>query len=529
MGNPDLKFYWAVFLRRLPYFSVIASLLLSAAITVAAILPPAYRSSASMLVERQQIPGTLAESTVPIDPLEQAQIIEQRLTTRANLLALAERLELYADQPELSTGDIVSDISERIMFIGITAEEAPDPRIPGATIIGVTFDAPTADLAQKGANALVDLVLEENVRLRTGRANDTLQFFEGEVERLAGALERQSERIADFKTANFDALPESLPARLAQQQREQERLLAIEREEEALKNQRATVVWVFERTGNAGTVALSPEEQELQALKSQLIQQRAIYAATSPQVRMLENRIAALETLVEEQRASRAQPPGETGVESTAPLSELDIELAPIDARLAFIDEERAAIEKTLAELEASIKATPANEMVLTGLEREAATLQAQYETAVQSRGQAQVGERIEVLSKGERFTLIEPPTWPGKPVRPNRLLISAAGVVGGVGAGLGFIVLMELLNHSIRRPVDLTGRLGIQPFATIPYIRSPKEARWKRIVLGTVLTLIVIGLPVGLVTLDSYYMPLEMILQQFFGQGEAVPPPPAS
>ena len=86
MGNFDLKFYWAVFLRRLPYFLVIAAFLITVAATVAAILPPVYRSSASMLVEPQQIPGELAETTVPINPYEQAQIIEQRLMTRANLL-----------------------------------------------------------------------------------------------------------------------------------------------------------------------------------------------------------------------------------------------------------------------------------------------------------------------------------------------------------------------------------------------------------------------------------------------------------
>ena len=39
---------------------------------------------------------------------------------------------------------------------------------------------------------------------------------------------------------------------------------------------------------------LSPEEQELDNLKSQLIQQRAIYAPTSPQIRLLEARIKAL-------------------------------------------------------------------------------------------------------------------------------------------------------------------------------------------------------------------------------------------
>jgi uncharacterized protein involved in exopolysaccharide biosynthesis len=58
MPKIDLKFYLAVFLRRLPYFAVIAALVTAVAATLAAILPPIYRSEASMLVEPQQIPAT---------------------------------------------------------------------------------------------------------------------------------------------------------------------------------------------------------------------------------------------------------------------------------------------------------------------------------------------------------------------------------------------------------------------------------------------------------------------------------------
>ena len=104
---------------------------------------------------------------------------------------------------------------------------------------------------------------------------------------------------------------------------------------------------------------------------------------------------------------------------------------------------------------------------MLAGLERELTNTQNQYNAAVANVGQAQVGERIEVLSKGERFSLIEQPNMPRNPSSPNRKLIAAAGMVGGIGAGLGLIVLMEMLNHSIRRPVDLTAKLGIEPFAT--------------------------------------------------------------
>jgi succinoglycan biosynthesis transport protein ExoP len=514
MANLDLRYYWAVFRRRLPYFLVIATLLAAIGITTAYILPPVYGSSASMLVEPQQIPGQLADSTAEVNPFEQVQIIEQRIMTRANLYDLAQRIGLYADQPELSVGEIIADLRERIEFIGFAPDPTIRPGTPGATIIGVSFRAQTPEFAAKGANELVSLILQENVRLRTDRATDTLDFFEGEVERLSAALAEQSKKIAEFKTLNVAALPDSMDSRRNQQEREEQRLLDLQREESALKNQRATVVWVFERTGRASTSALSTEEEELQSLRSQLLQQQAIYRSNSPTIRVLQTRIAALESLVAEQQAARSVP-GPDG-EAAAPLSELDLELAPLDEQLKYIAEERAAVEATLAELGASIQATPNNEMALTDLEREMLNLQRQYDSAVASLGQAQVGERIEVLSKGQRFTLIEAPMERYTPVSPPRLLIAGAGVVGGTGAALGFILLWEMLNRSIRRPIELSQHLGIQPIATIPYIRTPGQRRWKRRVLVLVLALIVIGIPLVLLAVQTYYGPLDQVFGEF-------------
>lgn len=516
MPNLDLKFYLAVFVRRLPYFLVIAAFLAAIGITVASILPPVYRSSASILVEGQQIRGDLAQTTVPVNPFEQAQLIQQRLMTRDNLINMADRLGIYDDQPELSVGDIVGDLRERILFIGFEPDPTKmRPGMAGLTIIGVAFEAENPVDANKGANELVNLVLQENVRLRTGRAEDTIEFFQGEVQRLSAALERQSETIAAFKTENVEALPDSLAARRAQQQREQERLLALEREEAALRNQRATVLWIYQRSGRSAAAGpLSPEETELQALKSQLIQQRAIYAPTSPQIRVLTTRIEALEALVEEQRASRALPEGGEG-EMAVPNSEIEIELAPIDARLAYIAEDRAAIEKSLAALDATIAETPNNEMVLAGLERELENMQRQYNDAVAALGEAEVGERLEVTARGERYTLIEPPGTPSSPVRPKRVLIASAGVVGGIGAGLLFVLLMELVNRSIRRPVDITTHLGIQPFATVPYIRTRAERRTKGVVLATVLGVIALAIPAALFAVHTYYAPLDIFFAE--------------
>ncbi|TPE48431.1 GumC family protein [Amaricoccus solimangrovi] len=511
MVNLDLKFYWAVFLRRLPYFLVIAAFVSALGLTVAMLLPPTYTSSANILVEPQQFSEQVAQTTAPVNPYEQAQIIEQRLMTRANLSTLAQRIGLYKDvDPPMTEGAQIRDIVDRITFIGFTPDVTRGPGEPGATILGVSFDAPTPEFANKGANELVNLVLEENQKIRAGRASDTLTFFQAEVDRLAGELEKQSDKIAKFKTDNFEALPDSLEERRQRQILEQERLIALEREESDLKNQRATVIWVFQRTGRSATAAaLSPEETQLDALQNQLVQQRTIYAADSPRIRMLEGQIAALQKLVDQQQAARAVP----GADGAAkPTSELDLELAPIDARLKFIQEDKASIQKTLDELNASLQATPANEQKLAALERELTNIQNQYNTAVQNAGQATVGERIEVMSKGERFSLIQPPATPSLPSSPNRLLISAAGVIGGLGAGLTFVILMEMLNRSIRRPVELTSKLGIQPFATVPYIRTPGEVRRKRMLFGGVLAFILVVLPLTLWLINSYYMPIDTL-----------------
>jgi len=506
MGNVDLKFYISIFLRRLPYFIVIAAFLSAVGIAVASILPPIYRSSASILVEDPQIPENLASTTVPINPIEQIQIIEQRLMTRANILTLADRFDLYADQPGIAASAIIADMRGRTQLRPITAR-----RGPGATIIEVSFASEDPREAAEVTNELVTLILQENVELRTGRAGDTLEFFEGEVDRLSGELDRISQRMMSFKAENENALPDSLGFRRNQQAILQERLLQYEREATALQDERERTVDIYERTGRvaASDAPISPEAATLEDLRRQLTQARVLFSADNPKIRLLETRIAGLEGIVAEQRAALGEDEG---------LSDYEVALSQIDGRLEFIAEEKARIETELAELDASIQATPANELVLGEMQRDYQNVQGQYNAAVDRLATASVGERLEVMAKGQRFSLIEPAVAPSSPEEPNRVMIAGAGVAGGIGAGLGFILLLELLNRSIRRPAELTAQLGIQPFATIPYMRTRREVRLKRTLMLVVLALIVAGIPMALLAIHTYYLPLDLLMRQAAG-----------
>ena len=92
----DIKFYFLIFLRRLPYFTILVALGTAVGLFVALSLPPVYVAQALLVVESEQIPDELAASTVRTDASEQLQIIQQRIFARNRLLEMANRLDIYS-------------------------------------------------------------------------------------------------------------------------------------------------------------------------------------------------------------------------------------------------------------------------------------------------------------------------------------------------------------------------------------------------------------------------------------------------
>jgi hypothetical protein len=83
------------------------------------------------------------------------------------------------------------------------------------------------------------------------------------------------------------------------------------------------------------------------------------------------------------------------------------------------------------------------------------------------------------------------------------------------MGLAFALVVLLELLNRSIRRPVELTSRLDIQPFGTVPYIKSDGESRRKRFFLVLSLLFIAIAVPAFLYAVHYYYLPIDLLIDR--------------
>ena len=252
---------------------------------------------------------------------------------------------------------------------------------------------------------------------------------------------------------------------------------------------------------------LSPEERELQRLQSELDNALLVYSPQNPRIRVLQARVAALETQVAQNQTSQS--------DDDAGLTLYEIQLSDIDSQIESIEEQKTSIEQDLEELQGSIEATPRNSIKLDELERELSNLRSEYQAATQSLVAARTGERIESTAKGQRITVLEPATVPRAPTSPNRPLIAAASVGAGLGLGLAIVVLLELLNASIRRPVEITNKLGFMPLGTLPYIRTPRERRRRKAIIAAAFIIVLVAIPAGIWAVQAYYLPLDLLVER--------------
>jgi uncharacterized protein involved in exopolysaccharide biosynthesis len=526
----DFRFYLSLFLRRIHYFLILFALGSAIGLTLARVLPPVYLAEARLLVESEQIPGNLAASTVQTQATEQLQIIRQRILTRAQLLDMANELNIYAGTPtsqRMTADDIVTDLRDRINIS--TSGGGQGGQGQQATIVTVSFEAPEAQLSSAVTNKLVTLILQEDVQMRTGIAGQTLDFFVQEVDRLDKELSVLGAEILKFQEENLTSLPESLAFRRAQQATNQGRLQTLDRDDAALRDRLNRLVQLRASGGSLPTAQgtpLTPEQRQLQTLKDQLASSLTVLSPTNPKIPPLRAQIAALEKVVNEQLAGGAL--NAAGQQ----LSALDIQIADLEGQLKFNADVRADIEAEQEDLRISIEATPGNAIKLDTLNRDYAALRAQYDNAVANKARAETGDTIEALSKGQRISVIEQAVTPLEPTSPNRLAIAAGGVGGGLVLGLGLVFLLELMNSAIRRPVDLTAKLGITPFGTLPLLRSRAQIRRRRLVVAGAFAVVMVAIPAGLWVVHTQVTPLDLLLNRMLDRvglaGLSVPGLPA-
>lgn len=501
-----MQYYVSLFLRRLHI--VIGFLALGALVSILLIriLPPVYMADALLVVESEQIPDDLASSTVRTEPNEQMQIIRQRVLTRETILEMVNRLQVYApvgDRPvkAMTADEIVDNMRARISIQttgGKVQRGAQD-----ATLVSVSFEAPRPELAAAVTNEVVTLILKEDVEMRTRVARDTLQFFQTEVTRLEQDLVARRAEIVKFKENHRDALPDTLSFRQEQAVTLETERLTLTREISDLNAERDRL----RRVHGAQTVELSVTEQDLRTQLETLRADLDTLPADDPRATELRAKIAAAEDGLSTEESN----------DSPQPRNAFDLRLTDLNERLTSLEGRRADLDAMLEKLGDTIAVTPLNGIALETLQHDYDNVRAQFDMTMAKKAEAETGDMIEALSKGQRITVIEPAVPPQDPQRPSRMLIAAGGTFGGLILGIGAVLGLDMLKPGIRSAADLTARLGISPLSVIPILQSRRQRR-KRVLMTTLALSFVAGLVLaGLFFVHRNYLPLDILFRGVF------------
>lgn len=552
----------AIVRRRWGRFALAASLLLAVAVPFGMFWPPVYRSTATILIEEQEIPRDLVRSTVTSFADERIQVISQQVMTRATLIQIVEKYDLYGrERRYLSNEEILERMRRDVKIETISAEGGGRLGGRGATIaFKLSYDNDKPDKAQKVANELVSLYLNENLRTRRQRADETSSFLGGEADRIGEQLDAIDAKIAAFKKANAGRLPELAALNAQLRDRAEAELADIDRQMRLLEDR---ALYVESQLGLIKqTAAPSPEralepEERLALLRNQYISSSGVYSEAHPDLARMRREIAALEKTLgkeapapdarrlEDARAALArleeryaadhpdilrarkqlaalegggagQPPGATGVAARRPDNplyvSLSVQLDSIRNETESLKAQRAQLKQRLAGYEARIEQSPEVEQRYLDLARDRENATAKYREVRAKQMEAAMARELENDRKGERFSLIDPPQFPDRPYKPNRPMLLAFAFFAALGGGAGAAGVAEALDRSVKSPRTLatlleTPLLGVLPRVENDAQRDNRRRRWL-LALAAAALLVLAALAVA----HLFFMPLDSL-----------------
>ncbi len=173
---------------------------------------------------------------------------------------------------------------------------------------------------------------------------------------------------------------------------------------------------------------------------------------------------------------------------------------------------QQAGLKDKLQMYRQRLEDAPKVEQEYLALTRDYQNASAKHQEVMNKILEARISEGMEEGQKGEKFTLIDPASFPEKPVSPKRWLILLAGVILSLGVGFGTVALAEHLDHSVKNSDELARLTGLPVLGSIMRIETSEDitrARRKRKLIWAVTGFALI---MGLALFHFFYMDLWVL-----------------
>ena len=567
ISSQDLK---NIFRRRKRIFLLSFFIIFLITTGIALILPPVYRSEVTILIENQDIPKEYIQSTITTYVTQRIQLISQQVMSTEKLMEIINKHNLFSNLQ--SSSEKLSKIREGVQMEAIEGSILDERRGPlkVTTAFKLSFDDDDPQTAQKVADLLAGLYIEEDIRTRQKLATSTPEFFERELENYKREINKNEEKMSRFRAAHIDELPGSIATILQTISRREQELDRINAAISTLREKKiyfegqiASVDPLLPVVTSEGKVASNPNER-LKEMRIRLIQMRSNFSDKHPDVRALTSEIQELEaqvgnpdTSVEKVKRLKyvqnemARLKGELGenhpdvvklskeakalsrelqrLGSAATVKQLSeqkpdnpvylnlrAQIYAADLEISTLLDEKKRIEEDLADERRKAAAAPLVEEEYNKLTLDYKSAASKYQEMLNKFMTAKMAQQMDLSEQGERFIISKAATLPSMPYKPKRLIIILLGFVLGFGVAFGLAALQENMDESVRSAEDVESITGTPVIASVSLFQSPeyrRARRSKRILMASAMVLIVV---IGSFMIDRFMVPLDSVWATF-------------
>ena len=512
----DLQHYLGIVRRR--YYAFLIPLFLGWVAVWGAswVIPPRYQSSTLILVEQPTMPKDYVTPNVNEDLQERLQSITQQILSRTRLLQIIDRMGLYGrnQSPDEKVERMRKDID-----IDLVRDAGRQ-----ITAFNVHYSSRDPHTAQQVTSELTNLFISENLEVRQQQSEDTTKFLEGQMETARKSLADQEEKIRQFKAQHLGELPGQLASTLqilsglqSQLQNDEDGLNAARQQHVYLQTlaDQYRALQASSKSSNGTTVGLPALDQQLDRLKAQLADLSSHYTERHPDVRKLKEQIADTEKMRDQLVASlNSKVPAHSADDSDANVNPAGADPAQTSAQvqiqgqlksnqvdIANREHSITALKARVEEYQARLSQEPVREQQLADLTRGYDQSKANYDELLKKKNQSAMATSMELLQQGERFQILDAPSFPQKPDFPNHLKFCGMGL--GLGLALGVVVagLFEMMDDRLHDQKELKKLLPANVIAEIPAIlnladeqRANRKLWFGWVTAGLVLATILAG-----------------------------------
>lgn len=514
--NRSLEEYLRLAVRRRWWLLLPACLVALGTVVVTLLLPDVYRSETLILVEHQKVPEHYVISNISSDLRNRLQSMSQQILSRTRLLRIIEEFGLYPGERQRLVPEELVELMRKNIEITLVEGNAQRNEL---SAFKIAYLAKEPRLAQQVTNRLSDLFIEENLRTREQQSVGTTSFLQTQLEEARQELQKQEAHLGEFKRRYLGELPEQQQGNLqvlaGLQMQLQSASSALNRAREhrvyleSLLSQYQSLLEAGGAIpGSPATPAIAVENQ-LTRLRNERAELLARYTSKHPDVRKIDQEIQQAEELRARIAKQQEEPPSKPTEEkqlssgdpqTTTAVAQVQSQLEANRLEIENLLDSERRLQQQMLEYERRLNLTPVREQQLADVVRNYNLSQKNYEELLKKKMESELATSLEKRQQGEQFRIVDPPSLPSKPNRPDRLRISLVGGMFGMGLAVGLAFLAEVRDRSLYTEKDLGRLVPSSMVVGVPELLTPPEQhqQWRKRLgewlAGSLLVLVVIA-----------------------------------